>query len=405
MSGANASPIGRSHQEMKAHSPAIVLAICLAAVTYGFVQLLSLGFESGEVYPAYSSLRSDPLGTMALHESISKLRGFTATRDFSMTGLPDPAGVTYLHIATSDQAWEAVPPETFKKVEQFVRQGARLVITMYPEATRKPKEVGEKKPKTPPEEPREKTVSLWKEWGLKPRVLNLRLGKEEVFQPVPVTNVSLLALPQSLDWHSGLVLEIVNPAWKPVYSRGTDFVLVQRDLGSGSVVVATDSYFLSNEAMQNDRHSDLLAWLIGPNRKVIFDEAHLGVIERPSMSALLQRYRLHWVLAALALLAGLFVWKNATSLVPAPSVEATELYIEGKDSSSGFVNLLRRNVPAREILATCYSEWKKTAAQSGSYSAARLQKAEAAYNAENSRTAKEKDPVETYRAITGILHK
>ena len=60
---------------------------------------------------------------------------------------------------------------------------------MFPEATRKPKEVGEQKPKGTPEEPREKTVSLWETWGLKPKVVNLRANKEEVFQPVPVTNV------------------------------------------------------------------------------------------------------------------------------------------------------------------------------------------------------------------------
>jgi hypothetical protein len=390
---------------MRRYSSSIVLAICLAALTYGLVQLLALRFESGDVYPEYSSLRSDPLGTMALYESIGKLEGFTAKRDLSANVMPDPQGVTYLHIATTEEAWERVSPATLEKVEQFVKRGARLVITMFPEASRKPKPTAEKKPQTATEEPQEKTASLWQQWGLKPRLINLRLGEREIFEPVPVFNASGLRLPETLDWHSGLVFESVNATWKPIYRRGNDPVLVERQFGAGSVIIATDSYFLSNEALQNDRHSDLLAWLIGPNRTVLFDEAHLGVVEQPGVAALLRRYRLHWVVAAVVLLAGLFVWKNATSLVPARSTEAAEPYIEGKDSSSGFVNLLRRNVPAREILATCYSEWKKTAAQSGSYSAVRLQKAEAAYNAENAKAAKEKDPVETYRAIAGILHK
>jgi hypothetical protein len=172
-------------------------------------------------------------------------------------------------------------------------------------------------------------------------------------------------------------------------------------------VVATDSYFLSNEALQNDRHPDLLAWLIGPNRIVVFDEAHLGVVEQPGVAALMQRYRLHWFLAALFLLAGLFVWKNATSFAPARAAEASEAYIAGRDASSGFVNLLRRNIPTRDILATCFMEWKKTAstASYGRYSAVRLQQAEAAFAIENSKAAKEKDPVAAYRAIAGILHK
>ena len=396
---------------MKRYSSSIVLIVCLAALTCGFIELLALRFESGDVYPEYSSLRADPLGTMALYESIGKLEGFTATRDLSANGdLPYPAGVTYLHIATTDHAWENVPPDTLKKVEQFVNLGARLVITMYPEASRKPptaesEKLREEARKKAQQEPRDKTVSLWDKWGLTPRVVNLRLGDKEVFTPVPVSNNSDLKLPETLEWHSGLVFEKVNPAWKPIYKRGNYPVLLERRFGTGSVVIATDSYFLSNEAMQSARHADLLAWMIGPNRTIVFDEAHLGIVDQPGIAALMRRYRLHWVIGSLALLTGLFVWKNSTSLVPARTADSTDAFIAGRDATSGFVNLLRRNIPAREVLATCYMEWKKTAAQSGSYSAVRLQQAEAVFNAENSRTAKERNPVETYRTIAGILHK
>jgi hypothetical protein len=388
---------------MNRDSSSVVLVICLAVLVYGLMNLLALRFESGDVYPEYSSLRSDPLGTMALFESIGKLEGFSATRDLSANRLPDPRGVTYLHIATSDRAWERVAPDTFARVDQFVKQGARLVMTMFPEASRKP--VQGDKPKTNEAAPREKTVSLWQQWGLQPRVINLRLGEQEIFESVAVSNTSGLDLPDTLDWHSGLVFENVDEAWQVIYKRGNDPVVVERRFGAGSVVIATDSFFLSNEALNNARHSDVLAWVIGPNRRVVFDEAHLGIVEQPGVAALMQRYRLRWVIAAAVLLAGLFVWKNATSLVPSRPAEVAELYIEGKDSSSGFVNLLRRNVPAREILRTCYAEWKKTAAQSGSYSAVRLQKAEAAYNAENAKAANQQDPVETYRSIAAILRK
>jgi len=389
---------------MKRYYSSIALAVCLAGLVFGSYKLLALRFESGDVYPEYSSLRSDPLGTMALYESIGRLDGFAVSRDFSTTGMPASDGVTYLHIATTYRAWEQVPPETARKVEQFVTQGARLVMTMYPEA-RKPNETPQDKSKSAAGAPQEKTVSLWKQWGLNPRISNLRLGERGVFQSVAVTNVSGLSLPESLEWHSGLVLENSSPAWRPIYARDTGAVVVERDWGSGSVVIATDSFFLSNEAMQSERHSDLLAWVIGPNRTILFDEAHLGVVEQPGMSALLRRYRLQWLIASVALLGILFVWKNATSLVPPASTESTALHIEGKDSSSGFVNLLRRNIPAREILTACYSEWKKSASQSGSYSDMRLHKAEAAYEAENSRPARERNPVETYKAITAILQK
>jgi len=50
--------------------------------------------------------------------------------------------------------------------------------------------------------------------------------------------------------------------WRTIYSRGTNAVVIERDFGKGSVVIATDSYFVSNESMEQDRHADLLAWLM-----------------------------------------------------------------------------------------------------------------------------------------------
>ena len=32
----------------------------------------------------------------------------------------------------------------------------------------------------------------------------------------------------------------------------------------------------------------------------------------------------------------------------------------GKDAAAGFVNLLRRNIPPRDVLTTCFAEWKKS---------------------------------------------
>ena len=47
----------------------LLAAVFLAAVSY----LMVLRFESGDVYPVYSSLRSDPLGTRAFYDSLEDL--------------------------------------------------------------------------------------------------------------------------------------------------------------------------------------------------------------------------------------------------------------------------------------------------------------------------------------------
>lgn len=392
------------------HRVSMVLLPAFAAVLIlGLYQLIALRFEVGDVYPEYSSLRSDPLGTMVLYESLNNLGGLTAWRDFSTENrLPGAARTTYLHIATSIEAWQRVPDGTFAEVERFIREGGRLAITMFPRAAR---------PRTPPfpqrsaetdsemERDRAENPSLWSRWKLQPTVLDLVPSDSGAYTPVDVLNESALPLPPRLQWHSGIVFENLDPSWQPIYTRGDAAVILERRLGLGSVVIATDSYFVSNEAMLQDRHADLLAWFLGPNTNVVFDEAHLGVVEGPGVATLMRRYRLHGFLVALVLLTGLFVWKNAFSLVPPDRGENTEVYITGRDSFAGFVNLLRRTVPDGSILATSYAEWKKSAARTGRYPAARLKKAEDEFQQEDSRTSKDRDPVRAFQTIARILHK
>src|SRR6185436_18671942 len=139
-------------------------------------------------------------------------------------------------------------------------------------------------------------------------------------------------------------------------------VVIERRLGPGHIVLCSDSYFASNEALRRERHPDLLAWVIGARGRVAFDETHLGVMERPGAATLAWKYRLHGLIAGILLLAALFVWKNSVSFVP-PYDEAGEAsgeLVTGKDSASGFVNLLRRSISERDLLGICFDEWKKS---------------------------------------------
>jgi len=220
---------------------------------------------------------------------------------------------------------------------------------------------------------------------------------------VSVMNHTSLPLPSALDWHSGMIFTNCDHAWQTIYARGTNAVVMERRFGKGSVVIASDSYFLSNEAMEGDRHAEFLAWIVGSGRKVVFDEAHLGIMESPGVAALMRKYRLHGLMAGLLLLAGLFIWKNSVSLVPPQAGEKRGDFVAGKDSASGFVNLLRRSVAPRDLLATCFTEWKKSATAGGQVSSARVQQAGAVFQSELSRPVREQDPAAAYRKISEIL--
>jgi hypothetical protein len=108
----------------------------------------------------------------------------------------------------------------------------------------------------------------------------------------------------------------------------------------------------------------LLAYLLGPPRTIVFDEEHHGVTENANVASLVRKYRLQPLLAGLALLAALFVWKHAVPLVPvSPEPVSSEPEVLGKDAQAGFINLLRRSIPAGRVLEICVEEWEKSRGQ------------------------------------------
>ncbi|HYG21840.1 MAG TPA: DUF4350 domain-containing protein [Verrucomicrobiae bacterium] len=422
---------------MRRALPFVLMLLCIAALCAGVLHLFKLRYDIGDVYPPYSSLRADPLGTMALYESLDRL-GLRVRRDYSTDNrLPETERVTYLHLAGTPREFRRIPASLADEIERFVRGGGRLAITFRPRSVNtfqfgnweddpptngvprhRPDDaeggdsLQEQEEDAPAGRPRRmrrredaaSRVRLAERWGIDFDMRALEKDDESVYEPVLVQRQGDLALPEQLEWHSGIVISN-SSAWKTIYLRGRHPVVVERQWGRGSIVFATDSYFVSNEAMHEERHADLLAWFIGPAREVVFDEAHLGVTEQPGMATLLRKYRLHWVAGALIALAGLFIWKNAFSLLPAHEEERRRDYVVGKHASAGFVNLLRRSIPTREVLATGFAEWKRTAGGNRRYSAARLAEADRIFEEEHAQPAARRDPVRAYHRIKAALEK
>jgi hypothetical protein len=168
--------------------------------------------------------------------------------------------------------------------------------------------------------------------------------------------------------------------------------------------MATDSYFLSNESLRKERNAALLAWLVGPSHAIIFDEAHLGVREDPGLATLARKYGLHGLFAALSVLAALYIWKSAFSFIPPLEAETGHGgLVTGKDSSAGFVNLLRRNIRTSELLNVCLAEWRKSYPANQPRSAARLQQIESIVRDQQALPARDRHPLQTYKTICQIM--
>jgi hypothetical protein len=398
---------------MKNRLPIFILLALAILFAVGLLHLVELRYDVGDIYPEYSSLRSDPLGTMALYESLEQLPGISVRRDFSSDNhLPEEKDAAYLHLAAPRGEWTDMQEETVHEIEGYLTRGGRLVITFLPETAASlgavsrpvPPSVRRQSARAKAEEDRRLgRTSLTHRWGFEfgHHLLTTTGGEEG--RTDWATNQTELSLPPRLIWHSAMVFTNLDSGWTVIYSRMDNPVVVERRFGPGSVVMSTDCYYQSNEALRQDRHADLLAWLIGPGKHIYFDEGHLGILETPGVTTLMRRYHLGGLGLGILGLALLFVWKNSMSFVPPYAEEESWLPVQGREAAAGFVNLLRRNIPSRDLLQVCFDQWTRSLVHSGHQSIAQIDEAQAVYERENKRAKVERNPVRAYREICDAL--
>ncbi|MFN7922044.1 MAG: DUF4350 domain-containing protein [Bryobacteraceae bacterium] len=301
-----------------------MIAILLLAGAWAVARVYVYSTEAGDVFPEYSSLRADPKGARALHDSLATLPGMQVWRWFKPLDEIATSSATVLFLNESPWSLRAAGVRQRKEWEQAADRGLRLVFALAPEPKRRPrprKQTDEKKE----EEGERPELNLEKEWKIV-----LRAGKTGG----PVT------------------LETSDPAW-----AFHDDASVERVFGKGSIVILNDAYPFSNEALRDDRDSPFILWTLGNRSEVIFDEYHLGTQETGSVGMLLRRYHLEGAALGLVALGVLFLWRMSTSLVP-PSPQASQAPVSGRDSAAALASLLRRNVPVKQIPATTRELWQ-----------------------------------------------
>ena len=135
--------------------------------------------------------------------------------------------------------------------------------------------------------------------------------------------------------------------------------MIERSYGQGSIVMASDAYFISNEALQRDRASHLLIWLIGNNPLVTFSEYQLNLTEEGGIAVLARHYGLGGAFITLLLLAALYVWRQTSLFVPLAD-QNEEVHLQFHPTA-GLESLLHRAIRKTGLFALCRDEWKHTA--------------------------------------------
>lgn len=317
---------------------------CLAVVgtlfAWGLVRLYDLRLRAGDIYPPYSSLRSDPLGTKVLFESITELPGYTVERNFRTLEDFHPNAATILWLGEDPFSFALHSEQDLKEFEDLAARGVRVVIAMAPV-----------KRVSSVEQMEVKGAAIEKRWGVTFAYLKKApTTGEDNESPLPRRTALVMS------------------------SGGTATPTIEKQFGKGSVMLADSAYPLSNEALAADRNAGFVSHILGTNRTIIFDEHHLGLSENASIVMLARKYRLAGLAVGLLLLAVLFLWRNSSPLLPQrrPSSVDGIAVAEGRGAASALQHLLRRNIAESELIATCLNEWEKSGRDGRLYSKEKL---------------------------------
>ncbi len=299
----------------------LAIAALLIALAWGLEQVVVSPLDIGAVYPEYSTLRADPMGAMALYQSLGRITNVERLYKSREETVPGK-GTTMFVLGVDPVAWSHADRETLEEYERLTRNGARLVFAFLP-AQRSFVDTAD----TPVE-------MRW----------HIHFGYRKMHADVgEIPHESGLRLTGGADWKT---LDAASNA-------------LERPLGAGSVALIADSYPLSNEGLREARDPALIVKLAGSANRIVFDENHFGVAETGSIAKLIRKYHLEGALGVLALAAILFLWRSASSLLPsrAPGVDQA---VAGRDSLEGMTALLRRGIAEKDLVRVCYAEWRKT---------------------------------------------
>ena len=383
------------------------LLILGGVLAFAFGEILDRRLSEGGIYPAYASFRSDPLGTSALFETFDRMERIQVSRNLghlnSVKGIDEDTALFLLGYPRDGIEDLRAPKDS--PVMAAVEGGARLIVTLNPglvpeifrpattdeeddwmERRRKFRDERIKrrggKPKKDDsdtdaqEDEEEEEFEERMADSLGPR-LTAKLGfdvaevegferPEEGWKTQPGDSITAEDVPAALpDWHSQFHFEIEDRKWKIAVLVEDKPVVIERKFGKGSIVFASDTFFVSNEALHAGADPEFLLWLVGDKAKVVFDETIHGSQETGGAMKLIRRYRLHGVFLGLLFFVALWAWRSASTLAPGSDDLDRGLVgggtaVAGEDTGAGLIRLLQRSVPDEALLEQCIDSWEKS---------------------------------------------
>lgn len=300
-------------------------------------ELYQKRYHGSDVYPVFSSFRSDPSGAKVLYESLSGIDDLEVGRNMRpVKEIKNPQETCLLLIGAGH-----VDQDTL----EFALSGGRVVVCYSTFSGQ-----GEGMRYSGDKDGRMLSMDSRKELLVTTPKLPVKV--------VPVDKMQKEAGLKPFHYYSSVYFKLSSEEWSKIYMMYGKPVMIERRYGSGSLVLCGDSYLLSNEAMANKPSGNLLVYLLGGRKKIIFDETHLGAYKELNIIWLINKYNLNWFLLVIAVAVLLFSWRSllAPSDLNRPLDEA-DITAGDNDSLAASAGLFRQDYKKWEMPQLCLDEY------------------------------------------------
>jgi hypothetical protein len=329
----------------------ILIGLMVAIFAFVGFQVFKVRAEVNGVYPEYSSFRADPKGYRVLFETLSRLGSVHVERFVQpLTDLPASAGKILLLAGVHPGGLSHDQP---KFLDDWMTSGGTLIVTFSSLQAERNEGNLENNSNQPENKPLRAEVGKFESWGI--RIFNSKSNLTTKLQSNLFAN--------EFSWAGHLYIDPTKSDWEVMAKAQNLPVVLQRKFGAGKLILLADSYPLSNVALAAHRNTELISWLFPQHSVVIFDESHFGIINHPGIMSMARRYGLDGAFVVTLGLGLLYLWASRYTINPVSRKRSdTEVAIKGMGGSEIFTNLLRRNLPAKDLCTICLQIWKQKGA-------------------------------------------
>lgn len=351
----------------------------LVVFAAGLWRIFAERFGSGEMYPAYSTLNTGPMGARALFDAFVRIGKPMVERNMLPLERFQKRTDTTLVLAGAGSGFFGADVLAHAELfESLFGDGLHVVVTL--DSGSIPWSAWSKEPVADPwghglgpltnpplpgrrslsaVDPDEERVSAGERWGFRfEPAINPDRAPKEGWEVRALVNGPM----ESPRWFSVWRWADLTPDWKVLAFVEGKPVIVRRHFGPGSLTLVSDSTFLSNEALWRAPKPAFLLWLLAREPRLVFDETFHGSVSSPGIMHLARRYRLLGFFAGAAVVLALYAWRAGTTLVPPHEsvAQADDRPLAAAVGASGFSNLLRQSVPPPNLLRHCFTEWARS---------------------------------------------